>query len=124
MLLVLQSYVLLVKVDLMMRRSSLESIHSLVHGQAVIPLAARKQPAVETISYAVELASVFYPKAVLCLQNSAVTTVLLRRHGWNAELVIGAQTLPFRTHAWCEVGGDVVNDKPYMREIYAVLERC
>jgi len=48
----------------------------------------------------------------------------LRRHGLRAEMVIGAQMLPFKSHAWVEVGGIVVNDKPYIREIYQVLERC
>jgi hypothetical protein len=33
-------------------------------------------------------------------------------------MVIGAQTIPFTSHAWVEV-----DDKPYMPEIYQVLER-
>jgi hypothetical protein len=53
-----------------------------------------------------------------------VTAVLLRRRGWRAEMVIGAQILPFKSHAWVEIEGQVVNDKPYMRDIYNVLERC
>jgi hypothetical protein len=39
-------------------------------------------------------------------------------------MVIGAQVLPFKSHAWVEVDGRVVNDKPYIPEIYRVLERC
>jgi hypothetical protein len=39
-------------------------------------------------------------------------------------MVIGAQILPFRSHAWVEIGGVVVNDKPYMPDIYRFLERC
>jgi transglutaminase superfamily protein len=42
---------------------------------------------------------------VLCLQRSAATTLLLRRHGWDAEMVIGAKLLPFQSHAWVEVNG-------------------
>jgi hypothetical protein len=61
---------------------------------------------------------------VLCLQRSAATAFLLRRHGWSAEMVIGAQLLPFHSHAWVEVDGQVVNDKPYIAEIFQVLERC
>ena len=41
-----------------------------------------------------------------------------------AQMVIGSQQMPFRSHAWVEVEGRVVNDKPYMREMYAVLDRC
>jgi len=39
-------------------------------------------------------------------------------------MVIGAQLLPFKSHAWCEVRGAIVNDKPYLYDIYTVLERC
>jgi hypothetical protein len=49
---------------------------------------------------------------------------LLRRHGVAAEMVIGAQRLPFKAHAWVEVSGQVVNDKPYIPELYEVLDRC
>jgi len=38
-------------------------------------------------------------------------------------MIIGAQQMPFRAHAWVEVGGRVVNDKPYIREVYAALDR-
>jgi hypothetical protein len=39
-------------------------------------------------------------------------------------MVIGAQLLPFLSHAWVEIEGCVVNDKPYIPEIFQVLERC
>lgn len=78
----------------------------------------------EKLCEAVDLACVFYPKHVLCLQRSAATAMLLRRHGWSAEMVIGAQVLPFQAHAWVEVGKTVVNDKPYITEIFQPLERC
>jgi hypothetical protein len=41
-----------------------------------------------------------------------------------AEMVIGAQLLPFQSHAWVEINGEVANDKPYITEIFEVLERC
>src|SRR5579859_5117437 len=107
--LVLQSYALLVKVDLMMRFGSLESVHSLVRGLSVAGTAAEIRPKVEAICRAVDLACVFYVKPVLCLQRSAAATVLLRRCGWDARLSIGAQVFPFKSHAWAEVDGRVVN---------------
>ena len=76
------------------------------------------------ICHAVDLACVFYFKPVLCLQRSAATIVLLRRRGWHAEMVIGAQLLPFQSHAWVEIQGNVVNDKPYINQIFQVLDRC
>lgn len=61
---------------------------------------------------------------MLCLQRSAATALLLKEHGIPAQLVIGAQQIPFRAHAWVELHGRVINDKPYMPEVYAVLDRC
>jgi hypothetical protein len=78
----------------------------------------------DELCHVMDIACVFYPKQVLCLQRSAATAVLLRQHGIRAEMVIGAQMLPFKSHAWVEVAGAIVNDKPYMREIYQELERC
>ncbi|HVI07425.1 MAG TPA: lasso peptide biosynthesis B2 protein [Candidatus Binatia bacterium] len=80
--------------------------------------------ATEAICAAVDRACVWYWKPVLCLQRSAATACLLKSHGVSAELVIGVQPRPFRAHAWVEVGGKVVNDKPYVTEIYTVLDRC
>ena len=80
--------------------------------------------AVERICAAVDMACIWYWKEVLCLQRSAVTACLLKRYGVPAQMVIGAQQIPFRAHAWVEVDGRVVNDKPYTPEMYAVLDRC
>ncbi len=65
-----------------------------------------------------------YWKQALCLQRSAATACLLKRYGVPAQMVIGARQIPFKAHAWVEVDGRVVNDKLYMPEIYAVLDRC
>jgi hypothetical protein len=73
---------------------------------------------------AVDMACIWYWKEALCLQRSAATACLLRQYGVAAKLVIGAQQMPFKAHAWVEVEDRVVNDKPYMHEMYAVLDRC
>jgi hypothetical protein len=73
---------------------------------------------------AIDCACVLYFKQVQCLQRSAATVCVLRRLGVPAELVIGAQPLPFRAHAWVEVQGMIVNDKASATETYAVLDRC
>lgn len=72
---------------------------------------------------AVDLACVFYPKTVLCLQHSSALTALLRRNGITADLIVGVQILPPRRHAWVELAGTIINDKPYMRELYQELDR-
>jgi hypothetical protein len=71
----------------------------------------------------VNRAQVYYPKKAMCLQHSAVVTCLLRRKGVPAEMVLAAQEFPPKGHAWVEVEGTVVNDKPSVREIYRTLRR-
>lgn len=80
--------------------------------------------AVRMICDAVNYACVVYPKPVLCLQRSTVTTYLLRRCGAHAQMVIGAQKLPFKAHAWTEVNGHAVNERRDVQKIYGVWERC
>ena len=119
-----ESYLRLVKIDLLMRFGNLRSIHELVRKCQVGHSAAGTRSGAQEICHGVDLACVFYFKKVLCLQRSVATTLVLRHHGYRAEMVIGAQMLPFKSHAWVEIDGNVVNDKPYMLDIYQVLERC
>jgi hypothetical protein len=121
--LALRAYAKLILFDLYLARGNFEALYAKVRNCPV----RKKEPgprAIERISYAVDLATIWYWKQAQCLQRSAATACLLRQYGVPAELVIGAQQLPFKAHAWVEVGGQVVNDKPYMREMYAVLDRC
>ena len=71
---------------------------------------------------AVERAGVWYARASLCLQRSAVTTCLLRNRGISARMVVGACPMPFLAHAWVEVDGVVVNDWPRVKSFYQVLD--
>ena len=122
-LLRMQAYLRLIQFDLYLARGDFAALYQKVRNHRIA-----KQPAafdgVETVCSAIDLACIWYWKEVLCLQRSAATACLLRSHGVSAELVIGAQQMPFRSHAWVEVDGRVVNDKPYVRERYAVLDRC
>jgi len=65
----------------------------------------------------------FYWKPVLCLQRSVVMVRVLRKHGINAEVVIGCRSAPFVGHAWVEVHGRVVNDSPGYQQKLCVLDR-
>ncbi len=121
--LVLQAYLELIHFDLYLARGDFQALYNQVRHYPI-----GKKPAsfhsVERTCSAVDMACIWYWKRTLCLQRSAATACLLRRHGVRAELVIGAQQIPFKAHAWVEVGGHVVNDKPYTPEIYSVLDRC
>lgn len=121
--LVLRAYLRLIHFDLYLARGNFAALYNKVRNYPI----ARKAPsrdAVERICLAVDTACIWYWKEALCLQRSATTACLLKSNGVHARMVIGAQQMPFRAHAWVEVEGRVVNDKPYMPEIYGVLDRC
>jgi hypothetical protein len=122
--LIAESYLFLLRTEFFMTLRTLRSLHRYVRNATVD--APRSGPLVSAgeLCRAIDFACAFYPKRVFCLQRSSATALLLRRYGIPAEMVIGAKMLPFRSHAWVEVNGEVVNDMPYMHEIYQVLERC
>jgi hypothetical protein len=119
-----ESYLLLLWTEFIMLFVNLKALHRQLQRREPRNSSADRCHHVDGICRAMDVACAFYPKQVLCLQRSVATTLLLRRYGIRAEMLIGAQLLPFKSHAWVEVDGTVVNDKPYMREIYRVLESC
>jgi transglutaminase superfamily protein len=122
-LLVLQAYSLLILFDGYLARGNFAALYDRVRGYPT-GKKADTVDAIDRICSAVDMACIWYWKEALCLQRSAATACLLRRHGIPAQMVIGAQQMPFKAHAWVEVDGRVVNDKPYVPEMYAVLDRC
>jgi hypothetical protein len=121
--LVLRAYWKLIDFDLYLARGSFEALYQKVRNCPCSNLQGVSDMS-EKICAAVDMACIWYWKEVLCLQRSAATACLLKQHGVPAQMMIGTQQMPFKAHAWVEVEGRVVNDKPYMREIYAVLDRC
>ena len=122
-LLVLRAYWNLLSFELRMATGNFGALYRKVRECPI----ARKAPsfdALERVSSALELATIWYPKEILCLQRSAAAACLLRKYGIPAQMVIGAKQVPFKAHAWVEVQGLVVTDKPYVADIYAVLDRC
>lgn len=123
LVLVLKAYWKLLSFDLQLSRGSFSPFYDKVR---TCPVAKRSPNtnAVERVCSAMDMACIWYWKRVFCLQRSAATACLLKAYGVPARMVIGAQQLPFKAHAWVEVAGRVVNDKPYTPEMYAVLDRC
>jgi hypothetical protein len=122
-LLVLKAYLKLIYFDLYLTRDNFAVLYDKVRNY---PLGAHTTDpnVVERINSAIDMASIWYWKEALCLQRSAATACLLKEYGVRAQMVIGAQQMPFKAHAWVEVDGHAVNDKPYTPEMYAVLDRC
>jgi len=80
--------------------------------------------AMETaICQAMVWAMSLYCKPVKCLQRSVATARLLRKHRAYAQVVIGYRPVPFFSHAWVELDGEVVNDSPVYKQRLQILER-
>jgi len=109
--------------DILSAICEFETIYTMVR-RWTVGRGTADQSTVDRVCRAVNYACVFYPKQVLCLQCSFVTTYLLRKYGIPAQMVLGAQKLPFKAHAWVEVNGRAVNERSNVQEIYAVWDRC
>jgi len=118
----LRAYLALLSLEMDLSRADFSRLYGRVRQCSASKRLARQT--VQQICSAIDRACIWYPKRVLCLQRSAATVLLLKKRGIPAQLVIGAQQFPFRAHAWAELDGTVINDKPYMSNIYAILDRC
>jgi hypothetical protein len=122
MRLFVQAYYELLRFELSLRRGNFCALYMRLNEQTLYKPALASDS--KLICRAVDLACIWYWKEVLCLHRSAATVSLLRRYGFPAQLVIGAQKVPFQSHAWVELAGEIINDKPYLHDRYAVLDRC
>lgn len=122
-LLVIESWLTLLFVDLMLRVCSFKRLHRLLRQQRVVQ-ADKYDFSSDALSHATDVACAFYLRQVSPLERSAAAALLLRRHGWQADLILGLQIFPSEPYAWVEVGGRIVNDQPNLLEIYQVLDRC
>lgn len=81
------------------------------------------QNTISRVCDAVDIASCFYCRQVRCMHRSFVAVRLLRSAGVSAQLVIGSRPIPFISHAWVEVDGCVVNDKPGYKRRLTEMDR-
>lgn len=113
----------LLALDILHVSQDFSAMCELVRGWQKAPRTANPD-AVRRICRAVAYACIWYPKRVLCLQRSAVMTCLLRERGVPAEMVMGAQIIPFKAHAWTEVGGRPIDESKDVQKIYLIWDRC
>jgi hypothetical protein len=120
----LLSYLALIFFDSYFLRADFPALYQRVRSCRVRAGGLRSATA-EEICAAMDMACIWYYKTASCLLYSAATTYRLRRSGIEASMVIGAQQMPFKMHAWVvDAEGRILNDKPYITEIYAVVDRC
>src|SRR5262245_28766462 len=106
-MLFLEAYVNLIRFDLYIRLGSFEQLYNKVRDYRTNDVGSGS---IDEICGRIDMACVWYWKEALCLQRSAAAVCLLRKHGIPAQLVIGVRQMPFKSHAWVEVEGRVVND--------------
>jgi hypothetical protein len=121
--LIVEAYIRMIAHDVYLSRHNFAALHQHVKTIPTRQVAPGSNSA-ETISSSLEIACCFYPKRVQCLQRSAVLIGMLRSRGLRASMIIGAQKLPFRAHAWVEVDGHILNDRLASREKFLVMEVC
>ena len=67
------------------------------------------------IAKALDRACLLYPKRTMCLPFAATLAALHLKNNYKCDFVIGVQNLPFYAHAWVEVEGVVINDRPELK---------
>jgi len=120
---VLATVLAFVVVDLVLKVSGFKQLYNLVRQWPT----AERSVGLEVVPQMwseIRRGITWYPRQVMCLQRSAVTTWLLRSRGAQAQMVIGCQRRPFLVHAWTEVNGEVVNDRQSVRELHKIIDRC
>src|SRR3977135_3023182 len=122
MFLFVRALFMLLAYDLLSRICRFQTLYSMVKRWKV--LGSSEPGAINRVCTVVNYACIWYPKQVLCLQRSFVTTYLLRKKGASAHMVLGAQKLPFKAHAWVEVDGRAINERSNVQATYAVWDRC
>ena len=118
-----RAYSKLLRFDRYLARRDFAGLYSAVRTAACEQKSADAN-AMDRICHTVDMACIWYWKEVLCLQRSAATTCLLRNIGIPACMILGVQQTPFRAHAWVEAGGQVINDRHYVRDLYTVIDIC
>jgi prolyl oligopeptidase len=120
-----QALLTLLVYDVLSTFCRFETIYSMVKGWTVASASpGRTNDTIDRVCRAVNLACIWYPKQSLCLQRSFLTTYLLRKSGIAACMVLGAQKLPFKAHAWVEVDGQAINERSNVQAAYTVWDRC
>jgi hypothetical protein len=95
LLLVLKAYTQLIRFDISLARGNFAVLYDTVRSSRVGKNVGRPH-SIDQICKAIDMACIWYRKQVLCLQRSAATACLLKQYGFKAEMVMGAQHMPFK----------------------------
>ena len=118
-----KAFTTLVLIDLAVRLGGFPLLYKIVKRWPVARASGEPSHQIRRVCGATDKAGSYYFKTALCLQRSAVAACMLRSRGIAAIMVIGCRIMPYQGHAWVEVEGRVVNDKPEVQQNYQVLDR-
>lgn len=127
----LRAMVTLWKVSRMLRKTGLQRCQErlLERLQNALPLSSKdpedSKDLIVSWDWAVRLASRNVPVRARCLEQSVTLWYLLARHDVASELRIGVRKPrpdAVEAHAWVEVDGHPVNDRPDIAQTYAVFD--
>ncbi len=122
LILTLRAYMELIRFSRYVGRNDFATLYAAVHRTHTRAINGSPNMRAQ-VCRAIDIACAWYWRRPSCLQRSAATTCLLRYYGAPAQLVIAAQRVPFKAHAWAEIDGEVVNDSQDVQALYAVLDR-
>ena len=124
----IQSYILLLLVDISLRFRGLRGTQT-----ALAKLCPQPEPGktvewseVRQIARMVKLAVKYSPPWASCLRKSLVLWYLLRRQGIDSDLRIGSRRNEgkFEAHAWIEYQGMVLNDTQDVRQRFVMFKQA
>ena len=78
---------------------------------------------IDQVIWSVRKSQRLFPFRTLCLEESTVIHYLLCRHGVSNSLCIGVSRFPFRSHAWVERDGKILNDAEHECRSLTVVVR-
>lgn len=114
----------LVLADLVLGLSGFHRFHALLSRIPVRNPERDSAALANALARVVDRAAAFYFKRAWCLQRSAVAMAVMRFYGVPAKLAIGVHRVPFQAHAWVELRGRVINDRPWLPQSFTVIESC
>jgi hypothetical protein len=111
--------------SLTLRLFGFNRTYRLLAGRALGPRSQSRTIDADLVARAVDRAARRWPAEATCLTRSLVLWWFLRRRGWPADVWVGVRrgSTDMEAHAWVELAGRVINDRPDVREHYAVFEQ-
>src|SRR5262245_39116876 len=119
----IESYALLLLLDLGLHTIGLDRVCSLITRNRNLPRRVLSEAEVDEMARLALGAYRWYRPDVACLHRALTLYCLLTRRGASVELCFGVKTHPFAAHSWVEYQSKVVGDSGRVKELYRTIKR-